>query len=265
MNDPTKNMRKAKINEFEFWFIDDPKYNKFFGKLSAGIWEPDTFRFLNSHLNQDTVYFDVGSWIGVTPAYASKLAKHVISIEPEPFCINAIERTIKANAIDNITLVPAALSAEKNTDLFMVGGGGSSVTSLVPAKGVESLSVQGVQPEYLLELAGKNDFVLKIDIEGFEYLSSSLIKKFGRENLRAVQLALHPAAVAQKSVLPWLFGRFAAASATRKLMTELSQVFGPFSVRNYRSLTHYLVVGILLGRKCRGTEVQFSKRGAVGS
>lgn len=48
MNDLNSNMRKAKINELDFWFIDDSKYNKFFSKLSAGIWEPDTFNFLIS-------------------------------------------------------------------------------------------------------------------------------------------------------------------------------------------------------------------------
>jgi FkbM family methyltransferase len=256
-------MRKAKINELEFWFIDDAKYNKFFGKLAAGIWEPDTFKFLDAHLDRQTFYFDVGSWIGVTPAYASKRAKHVISIEPEPFCINAIQRTIAANGFDNVTLVAAALSAEKNTDLFMVGGGGSSITSLVPAKGVESLNVQGVQPVYLLGLAGDEDFVLKIDIEGFEYLSTSLLKQFGRKNLRAVQLALHPVAVVQKTSLPWLFGRFAAAFATRKLVLELSQAFGPFTVRNYRSLTHFLITGIILNIKLKGTEVEFLNTGVV--
>jgi FkbM family methyltransferase len=78
----------------------------------------------------------------VTPVYATKLAKHVISIEPEPFCIDAIQQTITFNRLDNVTLVPAALSAENSTDLFMVGGGGSSITSLVSAKGVESVSVK---------------------------------------------------------------------------------------------------------------------------
>jgi FkbM family methyltransferase len=257
MSDKTSHMRKVKINGQEFWFIDDSKFNKFFDKLAAGIWEPDTFKFLEANLDRKTVYFDVGSWIGVTPAYASKLAKHVVSIEPEPFCIDAIQRTISANSIDNVTLIPAALSAEKSTDLFMVGGGGSSITSLVPAKGVESVNVKGVQPEYLIGLAGEDQFVLKIDIEGFEYLSASLIKKFGQKNLRAVQLALHPATVAQKSVVPWLFGRITAAAATRKLVVELSHVFGPFTVRNYSSLAHYLIAGIILNRKCKGTEVEF--------
>jgi predicted nicotinamide N-methyase len=108
-------MRRAKINEFDFRFVDDSKFDTFFGKLTAGLWEPDTFRFLDSHLVHDTEYIDFGSRIGVTPVSAIKLARHVISIEPEPFCISAIERTIGANGIANVTLIPAALPAENMT------------------------------------------------------------------------------------------------------------------------------------------------------
>ena len=63
-------MRKIKISDADFWFIDDEKYNKFYRKLAAGTWEPETFAFLNEFLDKKTHYFDVGSWIGVTPAYA---------------------------------------------------------------------------------------------------------------------------------------------------------------------------------------------------
>lgn len=257
MKQPKSNMRKIKISDADFWFIDDEKYNKFYRKLAAGTWEPETFAFLNEFLDKKTYYFDVGSWIGVTPAYAAKRAKHVVSVEPEPFCISAIERTIAANELGNVTLLAGALSAEKSAELFMVGGGGSSVTSLVPAKGVSAVNVKGVQPEQLIQISGNHDFVLKVDIEGFEYLSGPLIQEFKSDKLRAVQLALHPVVVAQKTF--WPFGRFKAAFATRKLVLSLSESFGSFKMRNYNSLTQYLLLGIILSRKCCGTEVIFSK------
>ncbi len=243
--------------------IDDRKFDKFYRKLAAGSWEPETFAFLSRYLDKDTVYIDVGSWIGITPTFASARAKKVIAVEPEPFCVAAIEQVISANGLGNVTLVPAALSDAAQLDFYLVGGGGSSKTSLVAEKGAESVRVKGVSVEQLKALAGEAPYVVKIDIEGFEYFADSLLAKFSGAKLRAVQLALHPATLAKSSRWFWPVSRIQAARRTARLVNDLARSLGSYEVRGYRSLGHYLAAGVVFGKKCKGTEVVFSRTSPV--
>ena len=65
---------------------DLPEYQKFYRKLAIGQWEPRTFEMLARNVDRNTVYVDIGAWIGVTPMWAAQKAKAVVAVEPDPKC-----------------------------------------------------------------------------------------------------------------------------------------------------------------------------------
>jgi FkbM family methyltransferase len=258
-------MQKVNFFGAELFLVNSPKFEKFFSKLQAGVWEPQTFAFIEKHVDRDTVYLDIGSWIGVTPAWASFKAKRVIAVEPEPYCCNVIENVIAANSIDNITLLKAALSKSEREYLYMVGGAGSSETTLVPNEGSERVAVEGVTVDRLKSEIGDHDSVVKVDIEGFEFAFSTELCKLALPRLRAIQLALHPATISKASSFPWPFNRIVAWRAVSKLLNDFQIAFGRPSIHGFSSPFAYCLLGILLSRKCKGTEIFWERALLKGS
>lgn len=238
--------------------VQGSKFRKFFDKLRKGSWEPDTFDFFRRSLDGETILLDVGGWIGVTSVWASELARQVIVVEPEPYCSAVIAETIRRNKAGNVTLVAAALTDSASVDFHVVGDGGSSESSLIPRPGSKVVSVPGITVAQLSAMAGEQRRVVKIDVEGYEYALGSKICAFSHPKLAAVQIALHPAAIARGSGGFWPFNRLKAARETQRLIRELESCFGPARVRGYASVRAYLVSGIVFSRKARGTELEFA-------
>ncbi len=250
-----------KISYFgrELAVVKNSLYDKFYRRLTAGEWEPETFSFLQQHLDKQTVYIDIGSWIGITPLWSSFLAKFVVAVEPEPYCCRVIEALIEKNGIGNVELLKAALSNSEEVELFTVGGAGSSVSSLLPDAKSERVIVRGISVQVINDLAGDNARLVKIDIEGYEYAFGSELCKLAGPKTRGLQIALHPMLIAKSSRWPLPFNRFAAVWQTYTLTKKLAEKFGKAKVRDFSSLWTYLAIGILFRIKPRGTELEFSQ------
>src|SRR4051794_29174276 len=89
---------------------DLPQYAKFYRKLRTGQWEPQTFAVLGRNTDENTVYIDIGAWIGVTPLWAAQAAKAVIAVEPDPACCEVLR--VLATSHENVTVMQGALSRE---------------------------------------------------------------------------------------------------------------------------------------------------------
>src|SRR5262245_28505170 len=87
---------------------DLPEYAKFYEKLAGGKWESHTFETLSRSLDADTVYIDIGAWIGVTPMWSAQLAKSVVAVEPDPKCIEIL-RSLAVHT-SNVTVIEGAFS-----------------------------------------------------------------------------------------------------------------------------------------------------------
>ena len=260
MTSPTMTFAPFECYGRSLKLIVEERYNEFYTKLADRTWEPETFDFMQRNLDKDTVYIDVGSWIGITPGWASSLAKYVIAVEPEPYCCDVIERVISDNKLDNVTLLKGAVSESKTVDLFMVGGVGSSMSSLVPEKGVAHVTTQGIPVASIAAMAKDNPRTVKIDIEGYEYKLVEQLSGFAHPKLKAVQLAVHPHILLKTTSLPWPLNRISVAAKTRDMARKLSAAFGTCSVRSYSSLWAYLAFGVVLTRKCHGTEFEFAAK-----
>ena len=95
----------------------------FWDKYDKSGWEPQTYDVLKRFFSPETVYIDVGTWIGMTIFFAAEIGyKQIYGIEanPESYAI------VKLNCAQNKSTLPADLSnlCVTGTDGDMVDFGG---------------------------------------------------------------------------------------------------------------------------------------------
>ena len=234
---------------------DLPEYRKFYGKLESGVWEPQTFRTLSDQLGPDVTYIDIGGWIGVTPFWASKRAKRVIVVEPDPKCREILKALLPHYR--NVTLTECALSPQSCLTLNAVEGFGSSETSALAIGDGGSIEVKGCSMAELLEAAGPGPVFVKIDIEGYEYKIEKELKILDADQVKGVQLAVHPALYERTLVGFPPFRRGKTLAATLRLARLYSRLERVAAVGKFSSLVSYLSMGVALQRSPRGADLLF--------
>ena len=173
----------------------DPYHLKFWRKAKRGRWEPNTFKILSALLDKDSVYVDIGAWIGPTVLYASRLCKHVYCFEPDPNAYRYLCWNIALNELDNVTTISAALGDELAvTQMASFGESlGDSMTSLInkQPKG-KTVDVLKFPWETFLDASGldKPD-LLKIDIEGGEFNLLPAISEYLAAHKPTLYLSTH--------------------------------------------------------------------------
>jgi FkbM family methyltransferase len=238
---------------------DLPEYRKFYGKLASGIWEPRTFRALSDQLGPDVTYIDIGGWIGVTPFWAAKRAKRVIVVEPDPKCRGILKALLPL--YPNVTLAECALSPKSCLTLNGVEGFGSSETSaLAIGEGCPTVTVEGCSMAELLNRAGPGPLVVKIDIEGYEYEIADELRRLDSDEIKGVQLALHPALYEKSLDGSFLFRRGKTLLATLRLARLYRRLERAAPVGIFPGLAAYLVRGVALRPCPKGADVLFLNR-----
>ncbi|MFZ5673875.1 MAG: FkbM family methyltransferase [Pseudomonadota bacterium] len=234
---------------------DLPEYHKFYRKLESGQWEPRTFRALSDHLGPDVTYIDIGGWIGVTPFWASKRARRVLVVEPDPKCREILKSLLPF--YPNVTLLESALSPEGCIRLNAVEGFGSSETSALAIGDGASVEVEGCSMAKLLKRAGPGPLFVKIDIEGYEYEIAGELKVLDAPQVTGLQLAVHPALYEKTQTGPALFRRGKALLATLRLARLFERLERQTAVGKYPSLVTYLSQGVAFAPEPRGADILF--------
>ncbi|SDW25197.1 methyltransferase, FkbM family [Ruegeria halocynthiae] len=171
----------------------DPYHSKFWCKASAGDWEPETFAVLDRFLSPDSDYLDVGAWIGPTVLYGARKARRVWCFEPDPTAFRHLAWNLDLNEIQNVSAFGVALS-----DKFGVarmasvrGEPGDSTSSLLHdgAHGSDALTIAWDQFEVANDLSQIS--LVKMDIEGAEFVVVPTLAAWLREHRPALYLSLH--------------------------------------------------------------------------
>ncbi len=237
---------------------DLPNYAKFYRKLASGTWEPHTFAVLGRNIDRQTVYVDIGAWIGVTPFWAAQSAKAVIAIEPDPRCYEILRELAPRHS--NVTALNAALSGEVAVTINAVEGFGSSETSALAIGDGESILAEGLTTDRVMALTGGAPSFVKIDIEGYEYFAIDEIAALEKYPLRGVQLAIHPQLLEKSLRGNRFLKRLRVAWMTWRLSRVLKGLFPPPSMAKYSSVMNYIAKGIILRRTPKGTDFVFERR-----
>ncbi len=136
----------------------------------------DLFEARNA-ITPGNVVIDAGAGFGTFTLLASRLvgpSGRVVAVEPVPDSLAALERTVKANGLDNVTVVPDALAAQEGSiTIHMASGaysGASACDGVAPhGETVRAYQVRATTLDALVTDLGlpKVDFI-KMNLEGME-------------------------------------------------------------------------------------------------
>ena len=162
-----------------------------FGKYQFEVPDPMSFLwqykeifvdeyYLFKTSNAQPIIFDCGANVGMSVLYFKELypTAHITAFEAEPLISSILESNLKANNIDDVTIVSKAVWKDYEGIWFgSEAADSSSIYSTAEKKRVESIRLK----DYLL--AEKRIDFLKIDIEGAE----TVVLNDCKENLKHVQ------------------------------------------------------------------------------
>jgi len=156
-------------NELEEW-----RAQNFFIK------EPETINWLENNINDNSVFWDIGSNIGLFSIYAAKINENIAigSFEPEALNYSSLCKNIYINKIECIDPFCLALNSCALTisDLYiseMLSGCAShnlgSPSAWAGYKSVFKQKSMALSPDVLVSQFGlKSPTMLKIDVDGLE-------------------------------------------------------------------------------------------------
>jgi len=128
-------------------------------------------------VGRDTVFVDVGAYLGLYTVWACRRARRVISIEPNPAALAYLKVNIALNECSNAIIVPKALSDRRGYAKLKIPketeeGRIPTVSSIVwDYKEAFEVEVEMDTLDSVLEEVGVDSVdVLKIDVEGAEGL-----------------------------------------------------------------------------------------------
>jgi FkbM family methyltransferase len=161
------------VNCGDFTFRCDPYHSPFWSAFESQLWEPETLAILRRFLNQQSVYYDIGAWIGPTVLYAAKLSGSVVAFEPDPFAFRFLVENVTGSDLRNVRLFNLAVAdTERAASLHSFGTGlGDSMSSLLVGTSRSSgWQVTTVMMDTLTtHLSCSIPNFIKIDIEGGEF------------------------------------------------------------------------------------------------
>jgi FkbM family methyltransferase len=189
----------AKVADVDFRCHPDDW--RFWRKIKRGRWEPFTFHILSKFLNPESVYFDVGSWIGPTVLYAAQICKEVYCFEPDPYAYERLLANLRLNKVKN---VKAFHSAIFNKDgVVKIGhpdGLGVSESSILRAEINNAVEVSCTTFETIVKLLDIEKInMIKIDIEGAEFDLIPSAREFLTSYMPTLYLSTHAPLLPQES------------------------------------------------------------------
>ena len=198
-------MKKISINNISF--LVNENNLEFWTKVENNKWETDTFGVFDRFLNKDTVYFDIGAWIGPTAFYAAQLSKSAYGFEPDPVAFGILKANHELNSGEEwsrrLKIINKAVSTE-NGFMFIgsKSGGGDSLSSVLFKSDETQWKVETVALDDLIvkENLKEEKLFFKIDIEGGEYFLIPVLNKTLKEYKTVLSLSLHPGLLYESEV-----------------------------------------------------------------
>jgi len=176
-------------------FRGDPYHIGFWRLVNKGKFELFYFQILDKYLDRNSVYCDIGSWIGPTVMYASKICKKVYCFEPDYIAYKYLLQNIQLNDLKNVNPFNMAIGIENGKIKMASHGGnlGDSMTSMVNIDKYDSFQqATSVKWQTWLEKnkPEKIEF-LKIDIEGGEFELLPTMKDYLKNEKPIISLSTH--------------------------------------------------------------------------
>jgi FkbM family methyltransferase len=161
--------------------VGDANFEPFWTYFSHGLWEIDTLEMISSISSEDTIFLDIGGWIGPTALWAAFKQSTVIAFEPDPIALKALRLNLELNPVlkDRIKIVPAAVArCGGDLDLFAARPGLSETSVFSKVDRSDGTKIFGNKitvptidlAQFIRDLSPhENKIFIKMDIEGAEF------------------------------------------------------------------------------------------------
>jgi FkbM family methyltransferase len=206
--------------------VDRAREAAFWDRLAAGRWEPATLAALVALTDAETLFLDIGAWIGPTALVAAAGGARVVALEPDPVARLWLGRNLALNPdlAGRVTVLDRALAPGAGTVRLATarGRGGNSMSSTLVAEGTAAWEVAAIDPAGLAALLPPaRRLVVKMDAEGAEYAALPAMGPL-LARAEALILAWHPGlALGARRGLARAAAWARAAAATRAGLAAL--------------------------------------------
>ncbi len=170
-----------------------PEDRKFWRAVAANEWERHTFMVLDRCLRADSVYLDVGAWIGPTVLFAAARCRTVYCIEPDPVAYERLLANLRMNDITNVLPFHGALGGGNGpVQIANEKSFGNSKTRVQATPDDAGVTVLGMDIQRLIEGWGiKKIDLVKMDVEGAEFDLMPPLLDFLPRTKPGIHLSLH--------------------------------------------------------------------------
>lgn len=196
--------------------------------VAQNTWEPKTLTWLKQNLHKDSIFFDVGAWIGPTAIWAHLCGAKVVAFEPDPFAYERLLFNINKNGLNEIFTIHAGLAPQNGNFLISSARGlGRSMSrmnfsnsSVDPKK---SVLVSGIDLETSMKISGVTHIdLLKMDIEGGEFHVFPAVAPKLVGKVKKIMLSLHGKALSDEEFRALSSGLIEST----KLFSKLTDIHG---------------------------------------
>jgi|BEDMetMinimDraft_2_1075160.scaffolds.fasta_scaffold06716_1 FkbM family methyltransferase len=159
-----------------------------------GTYEYPASKILQKELKNARLFIDVGAHIGYYTLLASKIAKEIIALEPDPFNYKLLEINLRINGISNVYALNIAASNYTGTGIF--ASYIKSIGKLLTQKSnldnnISRIKIKVVKLDDLLPKIGKHPDVIKIDVEGSEIEVLEGLQETLRKGVKCLMIEVH--------------------------------------------------------------------------
>ena len=135
--------------------------------LNDRVWEKKIVKIFKDNVKEDDIVVDIGTYIGLHTIELSKLAKKVISFEPQPLISACIKKTIKEMGLKNIDHYHMALGNDIGwTNIHTNNDGDASIRGIRDKKFSQSFKCRLNKLDNIVKEKIK---LIKCDVEGYEW------------------------------------------------------------------------------------------------
>lgn len=165
------------INKLGYTYnVKEDKYAGFWNLLNNNGWESGLFHILKNNLTKDSIYIDIGSWIGPTVLFASQLSNNCYAIEPDEVAFDTMKENISLNKVNISINNMAIMDYDGEVSLGTCGEKGDSMSSVLFDKKSNKVKCNTLNTFITHHKLEKVDFI-KIDTEGAESIILPNIKE----------------------------------------------------------------------------------------
>jgi len=227
-----RTVRPGRIKAEGHWFYVDPDDAVVSAGLRKGIYEPVETAVMKRLVTEGMSVLDIGANIGYYSVLFSKWVGPkgtVHAFEPSPRTYELLRRNVHANASDNVTVHPAALSDTHGEVALYLNDYNGGDNRMYESSGLPSVIVPTRRLDDLLSPGTRVDFI-KMDIQGAEYLALQGMQRVLAENKPLMVIEFSPLSIQRTSgsgselllMLSGLGYRFAEIHESDKSVQDIS-------------------------------------------